>query len=352
MGTMSFPIAVRFATLALAAVSLAPAAPVLTPQISGTTQRLQAVSAVSDRVVWTSGTGGTYTVSTDGGDHWRAAQVPHADSLEFRDVAAFDSASAWLLSSGPGGRSRIYHTADGGATWVLQFTNTDPNAFFDCFAFWDQTHGIAVSDGVRGRFPILLTDDGGAHWTRRPFDTSPAADSGEGAFAASGTCLITAPGGRAWIGTGASPSGGGRVLSTEDYGKNWTSRATPIQHGTTTTGITTLAFRDPGHGFAGGGDIGLRALQTVRVVRTDDGGRTWNTVASPGFAGAVYGLAVVPGLSGALVAVGPGGAAYSVTDGASWTALDSASYWSVGFASPRAGWLVGPNGRIAKVSFR
>ena len=308
MGTMSFPIAVRFATLAFAAVSLAPAAPVLTPQISGTTQRLQAVSAVSDRVVWTSGTGGTYTVSTDGGDHWRAAQVPHADSLEFRDVAAFDSASAWLLSSGPGGRSRIYHTADGGATWVLQFTNTDPNAFFDCFAFWDQTHGIAVSDGVRGRFPILLTDDGGAHWTRRPFDTSPAADSGEGAFAASGTCLITAPGGRAWIGTGASPSGGG--------------------------------------------DIGLRALQTVRVVRTDDGGRTWITVASPGFAGAVYGLAVVPGLPGALVAVGPGGAAYSVTDGASWTALDSASYWSVGFASPRAGWLVGPNGRIAKVSFR
>jgi len=353
MGTMSPISVVRFVTVFLAAASLNPAPPpVVTLQASGTRERLQAVSAVSDRVAWVSGTGGTFAVTTSGGEHWRAAVVPHADSLEFRDVAALDSLTAWLLASGPGPRSRIYHTVDGGVTWTLQFTNTDSAAFYDCFAFWDGAHGIAVSDGVRGRFPILLTEDGGAHWTRRPFDTSPAADSGEGAFAASGTCLLTAPNGRAWIGTGASPSGGGRVLSTENYGKNWTSRPTPIQHGSTTTGITTLAFRNPGHGFAGGGDIGLRAPQTTRVVKTDDGGRSWNAAASPTFPGAVYGLAVVPDLPGALVAVGPGGAAYSLTDAATWVPLDSASYWSVGLASARAGWMVGPNGRIAKISFR
>src|SRR5438034_460485 len=41
--------------------------PTLTPQQSGTTNRLRAVSPVNDQVVWASGVGGTYTVTTDAG---------------------------------------------------------------------------------------------------------------------------------------------------------------------------------------------------------------------------------------------------------------------------------------------
>jgi photosystem II stability/assembly factor-like uncharacterized protein len=186
------------------------------------------------------------------------------------------------------------------------------------------------------------------HWTLHAGE-GPAADSGEGAFAASGTCLVTGSAGRAWIGTGASPTGGGRVLSTADFGKTWTSTATPIQHGTNTTGITSLAFRDPMHGYAGGGDIGTRANQTVRAARTADGGRTWAALPAPSFPGAIYGLANAPGTD-ALVAVGPGGAAFSADGGNVWAALDSSSYWSAGFAGAHTGWLVGPRGRIAKVS--
>lgn len=342
----------RSLTMLLVAAPLADtAAPTVTTQASGTTQRLQAVSPVTDQIVWASGTGGTYVKTTDGGDHWRAGVVPGADSLEFRDVAAMDSMNAWLLAAGPGPASRIYRTNDGGATWAQQFVNTDSAAFFDCFAFWDASHGIAVSDGVRGHFPILVTDDGGTHWTLRPTGESPAADSGEGAFAASGTCIVTGPGGRAWIGTGASPTGGGRVVATTDFGKTWASQQTPIQHGTTTTGIGSLAYRDATHAFAGGGDINPRAPQTVRVARTDDGGKTWVPITPPGFAGGVYGLAAVPGTEG-LVAVGPGGAAYSPDGRTVWLPLDSVSYWSAGFASAHAGWMVGPKGRIARIQVR
>src|SRR5256885_16356305 len=46
--------------------------PTLTPQQSGTVNRLQAVSPVNSRVVWASGVGGTYVVTPHGGATWRA----------------------------------------------------------------------------------------------------------------------------------------------------------------------------------------------------------------------------------------------------------------------------------------
>jgi photosystem II stability/assembly factor-like uncharacterized protein len=60
--------------------------PKLTPQTSGTTQLLIAVSPVNSRVVWAAGTGGTYVVTTDGGETSKAAVVPGAENLQFRDV--------------------------------------------------------------------------------------------------------------------------------------------------------------------------------------------------------------------------------------------------------------------------
>jgi len=53
---------------------------------------------------------------------------------------------------------------------------------------------------------------------------------------------------------------------------------------------------------------------------------------------------------GVVVAVGLAGAVYSRDDGDSWTTIDALNYWSVGFASPRAGWAVGARGRITKLS--
>jgi len=148
--------------------------PTLEPQQSGTTARLQAVSPVNASVVWVSGVRGTYARTVDGGRTWRAGVVPGGDSLEFRDVHAVDSSTAYLLAAGRGAASRIYKTVDGGATWMLQFRNTEPEAFFDCFAFWDSRHGVAFSDAVDGRFFVLVTRDGEA-WERVRGDGIPAA---------------------------------------------------------------------------------------------------------------------------------------------------------------------------------
>jgi photosystem II stability/assembly factor-like uncharacterized protein len=193
----------------------APAArPALEGQSSGTTALLQAVRAVSDSVVWVSGHRGTWARTTDGGRTWRAAQVPGADTLQFRDVFALDADRAWLMSAGPGALSRIYRTADGGATWELQFTNPEPTGFYDCLDFWDARRGLAFSDQVNGKVMILATADGGARWALVPESALPAALPDEGGFAASGTCLVTRPGGHAWIATGNAPRS--RVLHTSD----------------------------------------------------------------------------------------------------------------------------------------
>jgi photosystem II stability/assembly factor-like uncharacterized protein len=329
-------------------VPLAPTgAPMLMPQQSGTTQRLQAISPVSEEVAWASGAGGTYTVTTDGGATWRAGVVPGADSLEFRDVQGISDQAAYLMSAGNGRASRIYHTTDGGRSWALQFTNTDSLAFYDCFAFWDRNRAIAMSDGVRGVFPVLRTTDG-TTWTNIG-SKLPAAGAGEGAFAASGTCVATQGTSLAWIVTGAGPTS--RVLATTDGGETWTAYATPIIQGNPGAGAFTVAFRDAQHGFLGGGSLEPKDSLADNVATSSDGGKSWTLRTRSPFPGAIYGSSYVTGTS-AVVITGPSGAAWSPDEGLSWNLLDGArDYWAVAFASRRAGWLVGTGGRIFKIGF-
>jgi photosystem II stability/assembly factor-like uncharacterized protein len=347
---------VVLATAACAARSPSPGpepAAVLTlqSQSSGTTALLQAVSAPSDRVAWVSGHAAAVLRTVDGGATWERITVPGAatDSLQFRDVHAVNAAVAYLLAAGPGSRSRIYKTTDGGGTWQLQFTNADSSAFYDCFAFWDPSHGLVFSDAVAGHFVIRVTADGGAHWTPVPAGVLPPAQPGEGAFAASGTCAVTLDKNEAWVGTGAADTA--RVLHTRDGGLTWDVAVTAIAGGRS-SGIAALAFRDSLHGIALGGDVADADARTDNVAVTADGGRTWRAGGRPGFSGAVYGAAAVPGRPGWVVAVGPKGLAYTTDEGATWTSLDTLAYWSVGFGSRRRAWAVGPGGRIVEIRLR
>lgn len=322
--------------------------PTLVPQSSGTANRLQAISAAGPQVAWASGVGGTWVVTTDGGETWRAGTVPGGESLEFRDVEAVSGRVAYLLAAGEGEASRIYKTEDGGDTWTLQFRNDDPRAFYDCFAFWSPARGLVFSDGVDGRFPARRTTDG-----RTWEDIGgrlPGAAAGEGGFAASGTCVATWGSDRAWIVTGGSTAA--RVLATRNAGKDWAAHATPIG-GREGAGGFTIAFRDADHGILAGGDLGESGPPAANVAVTRDAGRHWDLVAPTPFRGAAYGLSYVPGADRPLVvATGPGGAAWSADEGGSWSPLpDVKDYWAVAFAGPGAGWLVGTEGRILKMSF-
>jgi photosystem II stability/assembly factor-like uncharacterized protein len=272
--------------------------------------------------------------------------VAGGPDLDLRDIHAFDDRMAYALSIGEGEKSRIYKTADGGTTWTLQHINREPRGFLDAFAFGDADHGMALGDPVDGRFLVLTTGDGGKSWKRASSEGMPPALPGEGAFAASGTCLVTAGVGHAWFGTGGARMS--RVFRSSDRGRTWTAHETPVRAGTPSSGIFSLAFNDGDHGIAVGGDYKEPGRASHVVALTSDGGRTWGSPKGPEPGGYRSAVARVPGTRGRdLVAVGPSGTDRSIDGGESWQRLGATGFHAVGFAGPGAGWAVG-DGLIAR----
>ena len=337
--------------------------PTVTPQISGTTQGLIAVSPVNSRVVWASGRAGTFVLTTDGGQTWKAGVVPGAEALQFRDVQGVSDKVAYLLSIGNGTDSRIYKTVNGGATWTLQFQNQVAAAFYDCFAFWDARNGITQSDSVSGRFPAIRTTDG-TTWTDIGNNLPPALD-GESSFASSGTCVAAQGKSNAWIVTGGATRA--RVLATEDRGDTWNAYDSPLR-GSPSAGIFSVAFRDARHGIIGGGDLDPAAPPFDQTAISSDGGKTWTITAQQPNIGTVFGLSyagevgigrgpdndahVGPNSNRTVVVTGPGGSAWTPDEGNSWFTLPGVTgCWGVAFGSPKVGWLVGTGGQIQRIDF-
>jgi len=339
--------------------------PKLTPQNSGTTQLLIAVSPVNSRIVWASGTGGTWVLTKDGGEHWKSGVVPGAEALQFRDVQGVSDKVAYLLSIGDNTTDfRIYKTEDGGEHWKIEFTNHRVNAFYDCFAFWTPRRGLAHSDSVNGVFPELRTTDGRT-W-HSIANNMPPALPGEASFSSSGTCITTEGERNAWITTGGTPTS--RILATRDGGDTWNAYDTPLESSASGGGLS-VAFRDGWHGVVGGGD--LASNTSADMARSEDGGRTWKLTKKPPVNGAIFCLAYASGhrhdddvhdddeRSRTVVVTAEaqpnfdtGSAAWTPDEGETWFALPKVSgYWGVAFANPDAGWFVGNNGQILKIIF-
>jgi photosystem II stability/assembly factor-like uncharacterized protein len=283
--------------------------------------------------------------------------VPGAEALQFRDVQGVSDKVAYLLSIGDNPTDfRIYKTVNGGANWTLQFQNQTVGAFYDCFAFWTPNRGVAHSDSVNGKFPDLQTVDG-SHWQ----DISgrmPPALPGEASFSSSGTCVTTQGARNAWIATGGSAVA--RVLATRDQGNTWNAYDTPLTS-SPSAGAFSVDFRDPFHGIIGGGDLDPNDPGNAATATSHDGGKSWELTNKPPVTGAIFGLSYVgrAGTAGqegsgraVVVTANTGGAAWTPDEGNTWFPLPNVSgYWAVAFATPKAGWLVGTDGRILKISF-
>ncbi len=311
---------------------------------SGSTAGLRGVHAVGGGVVWASGTGGTILRSEDTGYLWQQCAVPPgAGKLDFRGIWAWDAQNVLVLSSGPGGLSRLYRTTDGCSSWKLLLTNPDAAGFWDGLLFLDRQDGVIYGDPAPSpgrndyeRFGLLLTHDGGSTW-RPAAELEPL--PGESVFAASNSAM-TSNEGQIWLGTSKA-----RVLRTRvrrgDLA-SWQSAQIPVASGNDSSGVFSVAFRDQNHGIAVGGDYRKPEEATGIAAYTSDGGKHWSAAHEPPHG---YRSAVAWDATGkAWITVGSNGSDISYDDGDTWQWLDSGKWNALSLP-----WAVGPNGQIGKL---
>src|SRR5437763_15228257 len=100
------------ALLACAQSKLVPSVQQLT---SGVNTSLRGLSVVNDQVVWVSGSNGTVGHTSNGGKDWKWINVKGFEHSDFRDIEAFDGATALTLSVGE--PAYILRTVAAGETW-------------------------------------------------------------------------------------------------------------------------------------------------------------------------------------------------------------------------------------------
>ena len=334
----------RGAIASVVATVLVTGAPHWAPQGSGTDAEFRGLDAVSAKVAWAAGRGGVITRTVDGGATWQADSIPGAGDLFLIDVHALNEEVAWVLgTSFQGNAARLYHTTDGGRSWSTQYARADSGVFFDGFAFTDPRHGVAFSDPVGGSLLIIRTEDG-IRWTTADPGSLPPVQKGEAGFAASGTAITAIPSGRVWIGTGGGTVA--RVFRSEDAGRTWQAFPTPLPAGAG-SGIFGVAFRDSTHGLAVGGDYRKPTASAGNLIRTTNGGRSWELLEGTGLEGVQYGVAHVE--EDSYVATGPTGSFLTTDAGSHWARLSTEGYNTVSFAgAANAGWAAGTEGALAR----
>src|SRR5215510_12725926 len=91
--------------------------PVIEMLTSGTNTSLRGLSVVNDNVVWVSGSNGTVGRTANAGKNWKWFTVKGFEKQEFRDIEAFDGATAVIMAVGE--PAYILKTNDGGESWKV-----------------------------------------------------------------------------------------------------------------------------------------------------------------------------------------------------------------------------------------
>ena len=319
--------------------------PVVEVLTSGTKTSLRGLSVVNDNVFWVSGSNGTVGKTTNGGKNWKWFTVKGFEKKDFRDIEAFDAATAIIIAVDE--PAYILKTNDGGETWKVVYENKAKGMFLDAMEFWNEQSGIVIGDPVEGRFFILRSFDGGSTWKDIPFENRPAADSGEACFAASGTNIRALDRDEAVFVSGGKRS---RLFT-----RNSTVEL-PIIQGKETTGANSISVYDHNKRKGGrqmivtGGDFNADTSKVKNCFWSSDHGKTWHAPKIPphGYRSCVEYLSKKDVLS-----CGLNGVDYSSDGGKTFTWISKEGFHACRIAKYGTSvFLAGGNGKVGRLVWK
>ena len=230
---------------------------------------------------------GTILLSEDGGTKWEPVSSGTKELLV--SLSFPDAGHGWVVGS----NGTILATSDGGRTWKPQVSGTSNYLFGVCFV--NPQKGWIVGEAGT----ILHTQDGGAHWQAQQSGETEALleavkflDEKRGFIVGEfGSILVTSDGGAIWKCITK------READILDIGSLEKTKPT----------LYSLDFQDDKTGVA----VGVGGC----ILRTQDGGETWQDVPSP----TVNHLYRVKSLDGKMYATGLRGTLLKSEDkGQSW----------------------------------
>jgi hypothetical protein len=152
---------------------------------SGVNTSLRGLSVIDENIVWSSGSNGKVAKTTDGGKSFQWFTVQGYEQRDFRDIYAFDSATAVIIAIDT--PSVILKTKDGGRSWYKVFEDNRPGMFLDAIDF-EGKQGMVIGDPIDGKPFLAQSSDQGESWQVRDLKSDcQLTINGEAFFAASGS---------------------------------------------------------------------------------------------------------------------------------------------------------------------
>jgi photosystem II stability/assembly factor-like uncharacterized protein len=258
---------------------------------------------------------GVYS-TTNGGADWNFVLVGSSSNSSYNDIVFVNKDICFLVGYG----GSILKSTDGGLTWFNQVTPT--NKHLQKMFFQDSSTGFIVGAGGT----ILRTTDGGIIWNIQNSGVDTDLYSIFANKDRKGNAVITAVGDE------------GIILRSTDNGSTWIN-----QISTPGSPLYTLTFSNPEYGIAAG---------ESSIIRTSDGGITWNPVNENYDFGTFNSVDFEDKETGTVV--GRSGVILRTTDGGNFWQIQKSgttkNLTDVSFVNKKVGYVCGEGGLILKTS--
>ena len=269
----------RWLALAMLAVAMWPTAVwAAGPPVAKPLNSISFSDATHGYVSGGDGANGVVSWTSDGGATWHAKIEPGRYLVGV-------SATTGGATAVPNFFDGIFRSTDAGVTWTAESPLLNRDFTLAGMAYLSGNRRVIVGKFTAANPEALLASSVGnaSPWTidlegpsYPPPDpnTDPPLTYAEltSIDATSAGLVAWAVGNNGTLRTGTQPPFDPLIYRTVDGGSSWTTRT--VAPGTTTPGITSVAAADVNHAFI--------AEKTARLLRTRDGGTTWETIAVQG----------------------------------------------------------------------